>query len=272
MKNIYKILTLALTLTIFTSCERDQGDYAYLDNREITIGFRGASASLFVENGASNVVSASIGASTIVSSDATFSVSVDDSSTAVLGVDFDFASGQDGTLMSGNLLTTIDIIADFDNSVVEGKSVVLNLTSNDPSLLVSEAFSQYTITLFQYCPFDGLNTTSYTAYPSAFGSDAPEYSVVLTPVGISTTEYTIASGWGPNFVSWATGNPAYDGQYQYSGTITINEDFTIDFVGDDPWATGGFGEFSPCTQEFSYTLSQGLFTTAFDTNVVLLPN
>jgi len=168
MKNIYKLLTLALTLTIFTSCERDQGDYPYLD-RDITVGFRGASGSLLVENGASNIVSATVGASTLVSSDATFSVSVDDSSTAVLGVDYTFADGQDGTLVSGNLLSNIDIIADFENSIEEGKTVVLNLTSNDPSLMVSEAFSQYTITLIKFCPINADFTGSFTLSTTANG-------------------------------------------------------------------------------------------------------
>tara|TARA_B110000003_G_scaffold256622_1_gene274267 strand:+ start:1198 stop:2034 length:837 start_codon:yes stop_codon:yes gene_type:complete len=168
MKNIYKLLTLALTLTIITSCERDQGEYPYLD-RDITIGFRGASGSLLVENGASNIVSATVGASTLVNSDATVSVSVDDSSTAVLGVDYDFVAGQDVTLASGNLLTNIDIVADFENSTVEGKTVVLNLISNDPSLMVSEAFSQYTITLIQFCPINADFTGSYTLSTTATG-------------------------------------------------------------------------------------------------------
>ena len=154
-------------------------------------------------------------------------------------------------------------------AIVEGKTLVLNLGSADFEVGSS---NQYSLTFVQFCPFNGLETTSYTAYPSAFDDDAPEFPVTLVPVGDSVNEYTIASGWGPNFVTWATGNPAYDGLYQYSGTIVINDDFTIDFVGDDAWATGGSGEFSPCTQEFSYTLQQGLFTSSFTTDVVLIPN
>lgn len=112
-------------------------------------------------------------------------------------------------------------------------------------------------------------TTNYTAYPSALNSQPPEFDVVLTPLGNST--YRIESGWGPNFVSYMTGNTAYNGLYPYSGTITINEDFTIDFIGDENWATGGSGEFNPCTHEFSYTLSQELFSDRFDTDVILVP-
>ena len=271
MKNIYKLLTLVLTLTIVTSCDRDQGEYPYLDNREVTIGFRGAEVSLFVENGADNIIAATVGASTVLPG-GSYLVSVDDSSTAVLGVDYDFVSGTVGSFESGNILSSISIVADFENSTIDGKTVVLNLISNDPSLSVAEAFSQYTINLIQFCPFNGLNTTSYTAYPNAFDADAPSYTVNLVPVGDSTTEYSIETGWGVNFVGWATANPAYDGLYVYSGTITINEDFTTIFNGDDAWATGGTGLFSPCTQEFSYTLSQGLFDSPFTVDVVLIPN
>lgn len=271
MKNIYKLLTLVLTLTIVSSCDRDQGEYPYLDNREVTIGFRGAEANLYVENGADNMIAATVGASTVVPS-GSYSVSVDGTSTAVLGMDFDFVSGTDGSFESGNILSSISIVADFTNSSTDGKTVVLNLISDDPSLSVAEAFSQYTINLIQFCPFNGLNTTSYTAYPYAFDADAPSYTVNLVPVGDSTTEYSIETGWGVNFVSWATGDPSYDGLYTYSGTITINEDFTTTFNGDDAWATGGPGIFSPCTQEFSYTLSQALFTNAFTVDVVLIPN
>ena len=116
---------------IATSCDRDTGDYPYLD-RDIIVGFSGASGSLLVEDGASNIVSATVGASTLVSSDATFSVTVDDSSTAVLGVDYTFADGQDGTLVSGNItsggesLSEVEIVAKNSVSGVE-KAIVNNL-------------------------------------------------------------------------------------------------------------------------------------------------
>jgi hypothetical protein len=205
MKNIYKLLTLALTLTIITSCERDQGDYPYLD-RDITIGFRGANGSLLVENGASNVVSATIGASTLVSSDATFSVSVDDSSTAVLGVDYNFVAGQDGTLASGNLLSNIDIVADFENSTEDGKTVVLNLTSNDPSLMVTEAFSQYTITLIKFCPINADFTGSYTLSTTATGIfDSAVFlnGAVTIEMGTEPTDRVISVAPYPEFGAFA---------------------------------------------------------------------
>ena len=268
MKNIYKILTLSFVAIIATSCERDSGEYPYLDNRENTVGFTSASSTLFVEDGAANNVSIGVGATATVGG-GTFSISVDESSTAVEGVDFTIEGGNEFSFESGNIVSTFSIVGLFEGAIVEGKTVVLNLESTDFAVSAS---NQYSLTLVQFCPFEGLETTSYTAYPTAFGFDAPEFAVTLTPVGNSINEYTIASGWGPNFVGWATGNPSNNGLYLYSGTIIINDDFTIDFVGDDAWATGGSGEFSPCTQEFSYTLTQGLFESPFTTDVVLIPN
>ena len=233
MKNIFKILTLSLVAVIATSCDRDTGEYPYLNDRVNTIGYTSSSSTLFVEDGAANNVTIGVAATSVV----------DAGSFSIVGL--------------------------FEGAIVEGKTLVLNLGSADFEVGSS---NQYSLTFVQFCPFNGLETTSYTAYPSAFDDDAPEFPVTLVPVGDSVNEYTIASGWGPNFVTWATGNPAYDGLYQYSGTIVINDDFTIDFVGDDAWATGGSGEFSPCTQEFSYTLQQGLFTSSFTTDVVLIPN
>lgn len=268
MKNIFKILTLSLVAIIATSCDRDTGDYPYLDGRVNTIGYTSSSSTLFVEDGAANNVSIGVAATSVVDA-GSFSISVDESSTAVEGVDFTIEGGNDYNFESGNIVSTFSIVGLFEGAIVEGKTLVLNLGSADFEVGSS---NQYSLTFVQFCPFDGLETTSYTAYPTAFEADAPEFPVTLVPVGDSINEYTIASGWGPNFVSWATNNSGYDGLYQYSGTIVINDDFTIDFVGDDAWATGGSGEFSPCTQEFSYTLQQGLFTTAFTTDVVLIPN
>ena len=201
MKNIYKLLTLVLTLTIVTSCDRDQGEYPYLDNREVTIGFRGAEGSLLVENGADNMVSAIVGASTVVPS-GSYSVSVDGTSTAVLGVDYDFVSGTDGSFESGNILSSISIVADFANSTIEGKTVVLNLTSNDPSLSVAEAFSQYTINLIQFCPLNADFTGSYTlstVVPGIYDSVVFLNGAVTIVEGSNPTERVITVAPYPEF-------------------------------------------------------------------------
>jgi hypothetical protein len=101
---------------------------------------------------------------------------------------------------------------------------------------------------------------TYTAIPYAFGEAATQYTATLTLIDGTTNQYTIDSAWGPNFVSWVTGDSGYDGLYVYSATITINSDNTISVVGDDGWAIGGTGNFdSSCKNTFSYNIDQTLF-------------
>jgi len=246
MKNIYKLLTLVLTLTIVTSCDRDQGEYPYLDNREVTIGFRGAEGSLLVENGADNMVSAIVGASTVVPS-GSYSVSVDGTSTAVLGVDYDFVSGTDGSFESGNILSSISIVADFANSTIEGKTVVLNLTSNDPSLSVAEAFSQYTINLIQFCPLNADFTGSYTlstVVPGIYDSVVFLNGAVTIVEGSNPTERVITVAPYPEFGAFTPVD------FKFSlvcGNVNVGDIFATG-VG----CNGGTTEIAPAEEVGSY--------------------
>ena len=235
-----------MTLTIVTSCDRDQGEYPYLDNREVTIGFRGAEENLLVEDGADNMVSAIIGASTVVPS-GSYSVSVDDSSTAVLGVDYDFVSGTDGSFDSGNILSSISIVADFENSIIEGKTVVLNLTSNDPSLTVAEAFSQYTINLIQFCPLNADFTGSYTLSTTATGIfDSVVFlnGAVTIVEGANPTERVITVAAYPEFGAFT----AVDFKFSLvCGNINVGDVFATG-VG----CGGGTTEIGPANEVGSY--------------------
>lgn len=114
--------------------------------------------------------------------------------------------------------------------------------------------------------------TTYTSSITALGATRPSHTATLTP--ISGNSYAIDSAWGPNFVAALTGNPAYQGQFLYAGTLTINSDFTVTIVASptSPWATGGTGTYNPCTNVISYTLTQALFTNPFTASVVLTPN
>lgn len=268
MKTIYKILSLVLLLTVTVSCNRDKVDTVDLSNRDNTIFFAASSATLFVEEGAQNIVEISVGATALANGEIPFTLAVDPSSTAVEGTDFTIL-GSSTAFSNGKIISTVRIQADFASATLEGKVAIFNLTSGEVGVGTS---NQFTLELFKFCPFNGLNTSNYSASVRAFDEDAPSYVLSVDPVPGTDNQWTVYSGWGPTFVSWATGNSGYDNLYIYSGTIVLNEDFTIDFIGDDAWATGGSGTFSPCTQEFSYTLTQGLFTTSFTVDVVLTPN
>ena len=117
--------------------------------------------------------------------------------------------------------------------------------------------------------------STYTSTVTALGSQTPSHTATLTPVPGTTNQYSIDSAWGPNFVATLTGNPTYQGQFLYAGTLTINSDFSVTIVGvpTSTWATGGTGTYDPCTNLISYTLTQTLFTgNAFTTSVVLTPD
>lgn len=112
---------------------------------------------------------------------------------------------------------------------------------------------------------------TYLGKPFAFGEYADEYTATLTPVAGTTNQYLIDSAWGPHFIYWLTGNPAYDNNFLYAGVLTINPDKTITIVGSNTWsAIGGTGTYDDsCIKTFTYTLKQTLFGNPFTTNVVL---
>lgn len=270
MKHLYRIIAIIFVFGSVLSCDPDKGnDTDYLNDREISIFFNDDSATLFVEDGAPNTYTITVASTALAESSFDYTISVDPSSTAVEGVDFQITSST-LSFEKDKIVSSFTILADFDNSSTDGKTAIFNLGSNSDGIKVAGA-NQFALDLFKLCPFDGLDNLNYMANVYAFDEEAPSHNVTLVPVPGTTNQWTIATTWGPTFVTWATGNSAYDNRFLYSGTIIINPDFTVTIVGDASWATGGSGEFSPCTQIFSFTLNQGLFTSPFTTDVVLTP-
>ncbi|GAB1307623.1 hypothetical protein KH5_03060 [Urechidicola sp. KH5] len=269
MKKIIKLFTIALSITLFISCDRDQGNTDYLNNRDALISFTSSSGSLFVEDGGDNEIKILVSSTALADSDIAFDISVDPSSSAQEGIDFEITSST--MFNEGDIVTEFIVTGDFDNALIEGKRALLVLTAEDSAGVIVGLNNTFELNLFKSCPFDGLNTTDYNAAVVAFDDDAPAYSVELVPVPGTTNQWTVFTGWGTDFVAWATGNSGFSGAYVYSGTITINEDFSVDFDGNDAWATGGTGVFSPCDQVITYTLTQALFTSPFTVDVTLTP-
>ena len=207
MRNIYKIFAVAFITIAATSCERDQGEYPYLNGRDNILSFSGSSGTLLVENGGANTFSVAVGATQVVQS-GTFGVTIDPSSTAVLGNDYFITNGTDdgsGMLVfeftSGNLIQGIELFADFGSSSPEGKTVVMNLVSLDNNFVVSSA-SQYTLTLLQYCPLEADFTGDYTLATTAtgiFGSAVFVNGTVTITEGATPTDRTFSSPTYPEF-------------------------------------------------------------------------
>ena len=68
MRNIYKIFAVAFITLAATSCDRDQGEYPYLDGRANILSFSGSTGTLLVENGGANLFSVAVGATQVVQS------------------------------------------------------------------------------------------------------------------------------------------------------------------------------------------------------------
>lgn len=114
------------------------------------------------------------------------------------------------------------------------------------------------------------NKKMYDASPSAFGASAPTYVAEVGRIDESTFE--VNSTWGPNFVSWATGNPAYDGLFLNAGTLLVDASNNLTVSGDFISTTGSFGTYDPLTGILDFTFNEdGLFNNGFATNTVMTP-
>lgn len=110
MKYIYKILAILFVSVAVVSCDRDQGDTDYLNNRENSIYFsNGQSATVFVEDGAANVFDIPIGVAAIANSNIPYTLSIDPESTAVEGEDFTIVSSTQ--VSQGEILTAFQVQA-----------------------------------------------------------------------------------------------------------------------------------------------------------------
>ena len=168
------------------------------------------------------------------------------------------------------------VVEPIDNIVADGNVVIRVELSESNTLPVGTAGNgvERTTTVFTItdndCPTE--ISDSYGVEVFAFGEEAPSHTVDFVPVAGTDNQWTVTSSWGPEFVAWATGDSGFSGAFPYSGTVVLNEDFTVDFIGDDAWATGGTGTYSACDNQFTITLTQELFTSAFTVDIVMTGN
>ncbi|AUC77490.1 hypothetical protein [Olleya sp. Bg11-27] len=264
MKYLNKILYLFVVSAIVTSCDRDFVDTNF---GQPTIGFASETADLYVEDGAINQISIELASTAVTEGNVNYSISVDPTSTAFEGTEFTIVNSST-SFANGEMFTNLIIEGDFANADYEGEVAKLILTSNQAQISQDNSFD---LNIFKVCEISSLNTLDYNAEVFALGDTAPSHSVTLTPVAGEDRQWTITSSWGPEFLAWATGDPAYSGLFVYSGTIILNDDLTVDFIGDEALTPGGTGVFIPCPQEFNITLTQDVFTNPFTVDVVLSP-
>ena len=123
----------------------------------------------------------------------------------------------------------------------------MNLISDDPSLSVAEAFSQYTINLIQFCPLNADFTGSYTLSTTATGIfDSVVFlnGAVTIVEGANPTERVITVAPYPEFGAFT----AVDFKFSLvCGNINVGDVFATG-VG----CGGGTTEIGPANEVGSY--------------------
>ena len=178
------------------------------------------------------------------------------------------------TVKAGELTGSVDIVANFDNASFDGKTLVLNLTASAGVFVGS--VGTISIDIIKSCPIPESLPLSWTAelgsvdLGAAVGvlaSFTPTFT--KTPAADDGLSYIVDNAWG-EFVDEVT-TTDYAGQFPYSGTLTVNSDGTVVFVGDAAWASGGTGIYDACTGVITLKLSQALFQSSFAADVVYTP-
>ena len=110
------------------------------------------------------------------------------------------------------------------------------------------------------------------------GAENNNFVTSILPTG-NPNEFSVSSCWGDNYVAGVTGNPDFEGQFVYPGTLTFNDDNTLVITSDDPALPGTVlqddaddGNLLDLEEnEIRYTLEQGIFTGDFTVPVILTP-
>lgn len=265
MKNRIYILSFSLVLLAIglVSCEDEvviynpDSSFAQLESASASVAEDGDTASITVTSSAAGTVNFTVSSEagsdrySITPANGVLEFTEGDASQEIVVTPIDNLDND------GNVEITIELVEGGSLSIGTGgeglfkKSATVLIRDNDCPTVVSE---KYGVRVF------------------AFGEEAPSYTATLVPVAGTDNQFTVASAWGPTFVSWATGDSQYDNRFLYPATITINDDFTVTVVGGGAAYTGGTGTYSACDDEFSFKLTQAIFSSPFTVDVVMTGN
>lgn len=176
MKTNIKLILLLLTALIVQSCDQKLESADYLNNRTPYLYFTNDSQSLFIKMDEPNQFDIDVRLSGEYSKEITYTISVDPSSVAQEDVDFTLPS-KTITIPSGQLFSSFKIECFFDQAIIDGKKLVLNLTSTDNVQI--ERKSQMELTLIKFCPINADFTGSYHISFVSGGVDAANFLPVF---------------------------------------------------------------------------------------------
>lgn len=261
------LFSLAIAL-VFTSCEKQENVMFTSEKGFVQLDISSSTSSIPEDSADSAVVKFVFGGDVSENTSGitvNFTVSTTDAARYTMShtSTIEIPAGEYETQMT---ITPINNIVSDGNVTID---IILDDTGGLPVGLGGEGleFVAHTVTIVdEDCPT--IITTNYGAEVFAFGEEAPSHTVEFVQVPGTTNEWSLASAWGPNFVSWATGNSGYNGLYIYPTTIILNDDFTVTVTNDGGYATGGSGTYSACLNQFDVVITQALFNSPFTTRVV----
>jgi len=252
MRNkLYSVLALC-AMVLVSAC----GDHEVPTFTSDFIAFKGGSRTVSEADPAFDIL--------VTSSAPGAASSVSLGGSAVEGTDYTVSAT---TVTSGSDYTTTIRVTPIDNVALDGTKTV-ELTLTDGGFPGGAAGKVYTVTILDDdCPTEV--SGSYAATGAALGGNPPDFTMTTTPVAGSDNSWDIDTVWGPNFVGWATGDDGFNGRFLYPGTLTINADRSVDFTGTRGTGTGTY---DPCSDTFTLTVNQNLFTTSFTVDVTFVGN
>ena len=270
MKKI-KILSLFLLSLILVNCTISDGQKSYNGDNALFFDNAGEPSKVILD-GTEDFITAPIQFSTVKAPKSSYQVKLvvdTEKSTAVQGVDFDIVS--DVATVEAGVLTGSFSVKYYDApAVAEGKKAVFVLESESVETAVFK--NELTINIAKSCQVDLVTfPMTYDVEVYAFNEQAPSHQQTFTVVLGQENTFKVDSMWGTGFVAWATGNSSFEGQYVYPANIVINCDNTVDVVTTGTQFLGGSGTYDPETGIIDVVITQGLFTSPFDTQVIFYP-
>jgi hypothetical protein len=261
MKKMKKLLYLFISASLFISCSDDDMEPAFSDSG--WIDFTSATSSSADSVGSTDVgVAVNLGTN-LAGQTITYSVELitgtaNDSS--VFGTYTQEIPSEDTSGFLSVPISTTD---------ADGYEALVTILSSDgmydAGLSDGSKLTEHTITVCQDRSTE-LLSGPLSGFSELDGTGVEIYSPILTPVAGENNVYETDNIWG-GLVEVLTGGAAPP--IPYPGTLTLNDDLTVDFVGSEGYATGGTGFYNACTNEIFISLTQDLFTTDFTVEVYL---
>ncbi len=270
MKNIIKTITVALGF-ILIGCNAVDDTRFKSNTQSGWVEFESESTQVLSDSGSATIP-------------IEYNVPVNRENTTIT-YEVEIASGSAPSVETGSFTTVVpadtrdaQITFEVDPSITTNYTVQFTITgTSNPDVIVGLDGDNPIVHTLEVC--SNVLPLSWTGSAFIDGSQINTFDMTLTPTG-NEGEFEVSSAWGTNFVAEATGNPGFDGQFIYDGTMVINADNTLSIVGNDPALFPGTvlpedslngNLFDPCTNQLVYTLSQSLFTGDFTVDVILTP-